>query len=49
MRIWCTKCDIDMEMKGIAMDCPSDGIFYECPYCNARIVVWIKEEEAING
>ncbi len=39
-RVWCTKCDIDLENKGIALDCPEDGIFYECPKCNYRIVIF---------
>ena len=37
-KIWCTKCDIELKNKGIALDCPEDGIFYECPSCNYRIV-----------
>ena len=39
-RIWCTKCDVDMIEKGSAMDCPDNGIFYVCPDCNYRIVVF---------
>ena len=39
-RIWCTKCDVDMIEKGIAIDCPDNGIFYICPNCNYRIVVF---------
>ena len=38
IRIWCTKCDIDMVESGIALDCPIDGIFFICPSCNHRIV-----------
>jgi len=38
--IWCTKCDVDMIEKGIAMDCPVDGTFYACPICSYRIVVF---------
>ena len=40
LRIWCTKCDVDMVDKGIALDCPNDGTFYVCPTCNYRIVVF---------
>lgn len=42
MRIWCTKCDIDLVKKGIALDCPGDGVFYQCPSCNYRIVIFKK-------
>lgn len=42
MRMWCTKCDVDMVKKGIALDCPEDGIFYQCPSCNNRIVIFKK-------
>jgi len=42
MRIWCTKCDVDMVKKGIALDCPEDGLLYECPSCNYRIVSFKK-------
>ena len=45
LRLWCTKCDIDLIKKGIALDCPEDGIFYECPSCNYRIVSFKKEVE----
>jgi len=38
-KICCTKCDMILENKGIALDCPDDGIFYECPKCNYRIVI----------
>ena len=38
-KFWCTKCDIKLENKGIALDCPEDGTFYECPKCNCRIVI----------
>ena len=38
-RLWCTKCDVDMVKKGIALDCPEDGVFYQCPSCNNRIVI----------
>lgn len=38
-KIWCTKCDVVLENKGVALDCPEDGIFYECPTCNYRIVI----------
>ena len=38
-KYWCCKCDISMENKGVALDCPEDGIFYECPKCNYRIVI----------
>ena len=41
-RLWCTKCDVDLIKKGIALDCPEDGIFYECPSCNYRIVSFKK-------
>ena len=40
IRIWCTQCDIDMEDKGVALDCPKDGRYYECPKCKFRIVVF---------
>lgn len=43
LRLWCTKCDVDMIKKGIALDCPRDGIFYECPSCNYKIVIFKKE------
>jgi len=42
-RFWCTKCDIELENKGIALDCPEDGTFYVCPKCNYRIVILKKE------
>ena len=42
LRIWCTECDVDMVKKGIALDCPKDGLFYECPSCNYRIVIFKK-------
>ena len=42
LRIWCTKCDVDMVESGIALDCPRDGIFYVCPSCNCRIVLFKK-------
>jgi len=38
--LWCTKCDVDLIKKGIALDCPEDGIFYECPSCNYRVVIF---------
>lgn len=41
-RLWCTKCDVDMIKKGIALDCPEDGVFYECPSCKYRIVIFKK-------
>lgn len=40
LRLWCTKCDVDMVDKGFALDCPEDGTFYICPTCNRRIVVF---------
>ena len=40
LRIWCTKCDVNLVNKGTALDCPVDGIFYACPICNYRIVVF---------
>ena len=45
LRLWCTKCDIDLIKKGIALDCPEDGIFYKCPSCNYRIVSFKKGAE----
>ena len=45
IRIWCTKCDVDMIEKGIALDCPIDGIFYICPSCNYRIVYFPKNNK----
>jgi len=42
IRIWCTKCDVDMIEKGIALDYPIDGTCYVCPCCNHRIVIFIK-------
>ncbi|KKM63529.1 hypothetical protein LCGC14_1510590 [marine sediment metagenome] len=39
-KIWCTKCDIELKETGIALDCPDDGTFYECPTCNYRIVIF---------
>jgi len=39
-RIWCTHCDEDMEDKGVALDSPEDGRYYECPICKFRIVVF---------
>lgn len=39
VRSWCIKCDIDMIDKGIALDYPADGVFYECPTCNYKIVI----------
>ena len=48
LRLWCTKCDADLIKKGIAIDCPEDGIFYECPSCNYRIVSFKKEVEKQN-
>lgn len=41
-RLWCTKCDINLIKKGTALDCPEDGIFYECPSCNYRVVIFKK-------
>ncbi|MBA7467110.1 hypothetical protein ES707_02306 [subsurface metagenome] len=41
-RLWCTKCDVDMVKKGIALDCPEDGLFYQCLSCNYRIVIFKK-------
>ena len=41
-RLWCTKCDVNLIKKGIALDCPADGVFYECPSCNYRIVSFKK-------
>lgn len=43
LRIWCTKCDVNLIKKGIALDCPRDGVFYICPSCNYRIVVFENE------
>ena len=40
IRIWCTQCDVDMEEKGKALDCPNDGIFYVCLKCKFRIAVF---------
>lgn len=40
IRIWCTKCDVDMIESSLAMDCPDNGIFYVCPNCNYRIIVF---------
>lgn len=45
IRIWCTNCDCNMKDKGIAMDYPIDGVFFVCPKCNYRIVVFIKRSE----
>ena len=42
LRLWCTKCDVDLIDKGIALDCPNDGVFYECPSCNYKIVIFKK-------
>ena len=42
LRFWCTKCDVNLIKKGIALDCPADGVFYECPSCNYRIVSFKK-------
>ena len=42
VKIWCTKCDIELNKNGIALDCPDDGTFYECPTCNYRIVIFKK-------
>ncbi len=44
-KIWCTKCDLELENKGIALDCPEDGIFYICPSCDYKIAVFEKESE----
>lgn len=41
IKFWCTKCDILMEVKGTAMDCPIDGTFIICPSCKHRIVFFI--------
>lgn len=41
-KIWCTKCDVVLENKGVALDCPEDGTFYVCPKCNCRIVIFEK-------
>lgn len=41
IKIWCTKCNCLMEDKGIAMDYPRDGVFFICPTCNYRIVIFI--------
>ena len=49
MRLWCTKCDVNMIKKGIALDCPEDGIFYQCPSCNYRIVVFKEEIGQFEG
>jgi len=46
-RLWCTKCDVDLIKKGIALDCPEDGIFYECPSCNYRVVIFKKGGQRI--
>ncbi len=43
LRVWCTKCDKPMKNNGIALDCPEDGVFYKCPSCNYRIVIFPKE------
>jgi hypothetical protein len=45
LRLWCAKCDIALVKKGIALDCPEDGVFYECPSCNYRIVSFKKEDD----
>ncbi|KKL24749.1 hypothetical protein LCGC14_2412220 [marine sediment metagenome] len=39
IRVWCTKCDKDLENQGVALDYPEDGTFYKCPKCNYRIVI----------
>jgi len=44
-RVWCCRCDVNMLKEGVAMDCPTDGVFYYCLRCNARIVIFEKEEE----
>jgi len=55
VRVYCTKCDVDMKNSGIALDCPSDGVFYICPKCQIRIVIYkgfaltIKEIKKIGG
>ncbi len=49
IRIWCTQCDVDMEKKGIALDCPKDGTFYICPKCKHRIVVFGKEKRLLDS
>lgn len=44
-KVWCTQCDCDMLNKGVAMDCPADGVFFECPDCKHRIVVFYNYSE----
>ncbi len=43
LKFWCCKCDIVLKEDGIALDCPEDGVFYKCPSCNYRIVIFPKE------
>ncbi|KKL98884.1 hypothetical protein LCGC14_1819980 [marine sediment metagenome] len=43
LKIWCTKCDVVLKKKGVALDCPEDGIFYVCPKCEYKIVVFENE------
>lgn len=40
LRIWCTKCDCNLEYGGMALDSPNDGHYYICPTCKSRIVVF---------
>ena len=42
IRIWCINCDLDMEYKGIALNCETDVIFFTCKGCNIRIIVFLK-------
>lgn len=43
IKIWCTKCDCNFKDKGIAMDYPTDGVFFVCPNCGHRIVVYYEK------
>lgn len=44
-RIWCTKCDCNMKQSEQALDCPDDGLFFICPTCKHRIVVFEKDNK----
>ena len=44
-KVWCTKCDRNMSISGNAMDCPVDGVFYICPKCGNRIVIFMEDSD----
>ena len=44
VRIWCTKCDENMKEQGIALNHPTDGVFFVCPKCKNRIVIYLEKE-----